>query len=39
LSNKNRIQVAILSPRLKAMIEDTNPAELAIFPGALMDGV
>ena len=38
LSNKNRIQVAILSPRLKAMIEDTNPAELAIFPGALVDG-
>jgi len=39
LSNKNRIQVAILSPRLKAMIEDANPAELAIFPGALVDGV
>jgi hypothetical protein len=39
LSNKNRIQVAILSPRLKAMIEDANLAELAIFPGALVDGV
>jgi len=39
LSNKNRIQMAILSPRTKAMIEDKNPAELAIFPGVTMDGV
>jgi hypothetical protein len=39
LSNNNRIQVAILSPRLKSMIEDANPTELAIFPGASMDGV
>jgi len=39
LSNNNRIQLAILSPRLKAMIEEANPAELAIFPGILIGGV
>ena len=39
LSNNNRIQLAIPSPRLKAMIEEANPAELAIFPGILIGGV
>ncbi len=39
LGDKNRIQSAILSPRLKAMIEDKNSAELVLFPGIAMDGV
>lgn len=39
ITSGNRIQSAILSPRLKAMLEDQNPAELALFPGIVMDGV
>ncbi len=29
----NRIQTAILSPRLKVLVEEKNPSELAYFPG------
>ncbi|MCJ7872098.1 DUF1819 family protein [Phaeobacter sp. J2-8] len=39
LSGENRIQTAILSQRLIAIIEDENSAELALFPGVKMDGV
>ena len=39
LSEANRIQTAILSPRLKTMIADKNPVELALFPGVPVDGV
>ncbi|MEP2981655.1 MAG: DUF1819 family protein [Sulfitobacter sp.] len=38
LSGENRIQTAILSQRLIAMIEDKNPVELALFPGVKSDG-
>lgn len=33
LSGDDRIQIAILSPRLKALLEQNNPGELAYFPG------
>tara|TARA_R110002020_G_scaffold422206_2_gene631378 strand:+ start:132 stop:716 length:585 start_codon:yes stop_codon:yes gene_type:complete len=39
LSGENRIQSALLSPQLKVMIENKDPAELALFPGIAMDGV
>ncbi|MEO9633047.1 MAG: DUF1819 family protein [Sulfitobacter sp.] len=39
LSGENRIQTAILSQRLIAIIKDRNPAELALFPGVKIDGV
>lgn len=39
LSDTNRIQTAILSTRLKTMIADRNPAELALFPGIPVNGV
>ncbi|PRY94288.1 DUF1819 family protein [Donghicola tyrosinivorans] len=39
ISDVNRIQTAILSTRLKTMIEDQNPAELALFPGIPVNGV
>lgn len=39
ITSEHRIQSAILSPRLKTMLEDHNPAELALFPGIVMDGV
>lgn len=39
LSGENRIQTAILSQRLIAIIKDKNPAELALFPGVKIDGV
>lgn len=38
ISEGNRIQTAILSTRLKALIADHNPAELALFPGIPVDG-
>ncbi|WCE66262.1 DUF1819 family protein [Sulfitobacter faviae] len=38
LSDANRIQTAILSTRLKTMITDRNPAELALFPGVPIIG-
>lgn len=33
LSGDNRIQTAILSPRLKVLLEQNTPGELAYFPG------
>ncbi|MAC80598.1 MAG: hypothetical protein CML66_21325 [Rhodobacteraceae bacterium] len=39
LSDMNRIQTAILSTRLRTMIADRNPAELALFPGISVNGV
>lgn len=39
LSETNRIQTAILSTRLKTLITDRNPAELALFPGLSVNGV
>lgn len=33
LSADGRIQTAILSPRLKGLVEDHNPCELTCFPG------
>lgn len=39
ISDTNRIQTAILSTRLKTMIENQNPAELALFPGIPVSGV
>lgn len=38
LSQDNRIQASILSNRLREMINDSNPGELAYFPGTLIDG-
>lgn len=38
ISDTNRIQTAILSNRLKTMIANQNPAELALFPGIPVDG-
>lgn len=38
ISAENRIQAAILSQRLMALIEDMNPEELTLFPGLKMDG-
>jgi hypothetical protein len=33
LARDNCIQTAILSPRLKGLVEGQNPSELAYFPG------
>lgn len=38
ITDDNRLQGAILSTRLKTMIEDQNRAELAFFPGIPVDG-
>lgn len=38
ITDNNRLQRAILSTRLKTMIEDQNRAELAFFPGVPVDG-
>lgn len=38
ITDDNRLQRAILSTRLKTMIEDQNRAELAFFPGIPVDG-
>lgn len=38
ISEDSRIQTAIVSKRLKQMIEDINPGELAIFPGVPVEG-
>ena len=38
LSDGNQIQTAIISTRLKTMIADQNPSELAIFPGISVNG-
>ena len=39
ISEEDRVQSAILSPRLKNMIQERNPNELALFPGVSVDGV
>ena len=39
ISEDDRIQTAILSTRLKSMIEEHNPGELAIFPSIPVEGV
>lgn len=38
ISEGGQIQRALLSTRLKTIIEDKNPGELAIFPGIPIDG-
>ena len=38
ISEDGRIQTAIISTRLRQMIEDYNPSELAIFPGVSVEG-
>ena len=38
ISEDDRIQTAIVSARLKQMIEDHNPGELAIFPSVPVEG-
>lgn len=38
ISEDDRIQTAIISIRLKHMIEDNNPGELAIFPSVPVEG-
>jgi len=38
ISEDDRIQSAILSPRLKNIIRERSLNELAIFPGVLVDG-
>ena len=38
ISEDDRIQTAIISTRLKHMIEDHNPGELAIFPSVPVEG-
>lgn len=38
ISEDDRIQTAILSTRLKSMIEEHNPGELAIFPSIPVEG-
>ena len=37
ISDGGRIQSAIISPRLKNLIQEKNPNELAIFPGILVE--
>jgi hypothetical protein len=38
ISNDNRIQSAIVSSRLRAMLEQDCPADLVLFPGLARDG-
>ena len=38
ISEEDQIQAAILSPRLRNIIQERNPHELAIFPGVLVEG-
>ena len=38
ISEENRIQSSYLSPQLRGMIEATNPADLAVFPGVVIEG-
>ena len=37
-SEENRIQSTYLSAQLRALIEATNPADLAVFPGVVIEG-
>ena len=38
ISDDQRIQSTYLSPQLRALIEATNPADLAVFPGVVIEG-
>jgi hypothetical protein len=38
ISDGNRIQSTYLSAQLRQVIEATNPADLAVFPGVVIDG-
>jgi len=38
ISEENRIQSSYLSPQLRGLIEATNPADLAVFPGVVIEG-
>lgn len=38
VSDDHRIQSTFLSAQLRALIEATNPADLAIFPGVVIEG-
>ena len=38
ISEDNRIQSTYLSPQLRGLIEATNPADLAVLPGVVIDG-
>lgn len=38
LNEDNKIQAMWLSPRLTALVRDTDPMELRVFPGATTDG-
>jgi hypothetical protein len=38
VSDDHRIQSSYLSPQLRALIEATNPADLAVFPGVVIEG-
>lgn len=38
VSDDHRIQSSYLSPQLRGLIEATNPADLAVFPGFVIEG-
>jgi hypothetical protein len=38
ISEENRIQSSYLSPQLRRLIEATSPADLAVFPGVVIEG-
>jgi len=38
VSDDHRIQSSYLSPQLRGLIEATNPADLAVFPGVVIEG-
>lgn len=38
VSDDQRIQSTYLSPKLRALIEATNPTDLAVFPGVTIEG-
>ena len=38
ISEQNRIQNSYLSPQMRQQIEANNPADLAVFPGVVIEG-
>lgn len=38
LSDDHRIQSSYLSPKLRQLLETTHPADLAVFPGVVIEG-
>ena len=38
VSDDHRIQSSYLSPQLRQLLEATNPADLAVFPGVVIEG-